>query len=69
MKLEKRTSSVEGSVTRGLSAGPEWLGREESNLEIADPESAALPFGYAAIMDGAGNGIRTRDIQLGRLTL
>src|SRR5213593_2643238 len=44
MKLLKRVSSL----TAPLRAGPvEWLGREESNLQIADPESAALPFGHA----------------------
>jgi hypothetical protein len=35
---------------------------------IAILQTAALPLGYAA-KNGAGNGIRTRDIQLGRLAL
>src|SRR5262249_23473798 len=34
-----------------------WLGREDSNPQIADPESAALPFGHApAVPGGPPNG-------------
>ena len=48
-----------------------------SNLEAAtgfEPvirvlQTRALPLGYAAGQKKAGNGIRTRDIQLGKLTL
>jgi hypothetical protein len=37
------------------------------NRWIALLQSAALPLGYAA--NGAGNGIRTRDIHLGKVAL
>src|SRR5262245_27691609 len=32
-----------------------WLGREDSNLRMAEPKSAALPLGYAPL---AGRGAR-----------
>ena len=35
---------------------------------IAILQTAALPLGYAAV-DKAGNGIRTRDINLGKVAL
>jgi hypothetical protein len=31
-------------------AFPDWLGREDSNLRMAEPKSAALPLGYAPSM-------------------
>ena len=31
-----------------------WLGREDSNLRMAESKSAALPLGYAPIMPFTG---------------
>ena len=41
--------SSEKSVTHVFGTDPMnyWLGREDSNLRMAEPKSAALPLGYA----------------------
>ena len=31
----------------GIDSASSWLGREESNLRMAESKSAALPLGYA----------------------
>ena len=51
-----------------------WRRRADSNRRITDLQSAALPLGYGATsLDkrkaGAGNGIRTRDPDLGKVVL
>jgi hypothetical protein len=38
-------------------------------LGVKDLQSSALPLGYAASKIGAEDGIRTRDIRLGKATL
>jgi hypothetical protein len=38
---------VNFTPTRPLETGPDWLGREDSNLRMAESKSAALPLGYA----------------------
>ena len=52
----------------------DWRRRADSNRRITDLQSAALPLGYGATsLDkqkaGAGNGIRTRDPDLGKVVL
>lgn len=34
-----------------------WLGYKDSNLGMAESESAALPLGYTPTVAGAGSGI------------
>ena len=36
-----------GSRAESLSLCKHWLGREDSNLRMAESKSAALPLGYA----------------------
>ena len=45
-------SSKHGIAPRGNRAA--WLGREDSNLRMAESKSAALPLGYAP----SGGGVR-----------
>jgi hypothetical protein len=52
----------------------DWRRRADSNRRITDLQSAALPLGYGAAsrakkFAGAGNGIRTRDPDLGKVVL
>ena len=56
------------------AAGFDWRRRADSNRRITDLQSAALPLGYGAASRtkkyaGAGNGIRTRDPDLGKVVL
>jgi hypothetical protein len=44
-----------------------WRRHPDSNRRITVLQTAALPLGYAA--SGAGNGIRTRDFDLGKVAL
>jgi hypothetical protein len=47
-----------------------WLGREESNLRMAESKSAALPLGYAPIAPSAQIGpAKRRDHSAWRLRL
>jgi hypothetical protein len=49
-----------------------WRRHPDSNRRIAVLQTAALPLGYAAFQEeknGAGNGIRTRDFNLGKVAL
>lgn len=44
------TSSFEGaSAGERVIALSDWLGREDSNLRMAESKSAALPLGYAPL--------------------
>jgi hypothetical protein len=47
--------------------GNSWRRHPDSNRRITVLQTAALPLGYAA--SGAGNGIRTRDFDLGKVAL
>ena len=42
-------SPPSASRDRHTFAGPRWLGREDSNLRMAEPKSAALPLGDAPL--------------------
>ena len=64
-----QTATREGSKRRYG-----WRRRADSNRRITDLQSAALPLGYGAAsrakkIAGAGNGIRTRDPDLGKVVL
>ena len=56
---------------------PDWSPHPGSNRGPLPYQGSALPLSYVGRCsvpresgrDGAGNGVRTRDIQLGRLTL
>src|ERR1017187_8596877 len=41
-------SDIPGEISRDWTG---WLGREESNLRMAESKSAALPLGYAPILE------------------
>jgi hypothetical protein len=34
-------------IAKSPNSGNAWLGREDSNLRVAESKSAALPLGYA----------------------
>ncbi len=40
------------------SIGTRWLGREDSNLRMAESKSAALPLGDAPLAGGPNRGLR-----------
>ena len=47
-------SGNEGAGEHGIADGY-WLGRQDSNLGMAESKSAALPLGYAPIEEAASN--------------
>ncbi len=47
----------------------EWRRHPDLNRRIAALQAVALPLGYAAKKNGAGNEIRTRDFDLGKVAL
>lgn len=61
-------ADFKSAVSTCSTTRPLWRRRPESNRGIAVLQTAALPLGYAA-ENGAGDGIRTRDLQPGELTL
>ena len=46
-----------------------WRRGGESNSRIKVLQTSPLPLGYRAGKIGAGNGIRTRDFDLGKVAL
>src|SRR5439155_9754710 len=67
-------SNDSDSDARRIQATNGWRRRADSNRRITDLQSAALPLGYGAAsrakkIAGAGNGIRTRDPDLGKVVL
>ena len=46
-----------------------WRRHPDSNRRISALQAVALPLGYAAKKNGAGNEIRTRDFDLGKVAL
>ena len=46
-----------------------WRRHPDLNWRIAALQAVALPLGYAAKKNGAGNEIRTRDFDLGKVAL
>ena len=50
MREPQRHAARRGRETRALERDCKlWLGREDSNLRMAESKSAALPLGYAPI--------------------
>ncbi len=61
-------------ATHALCKGREWMDGcwrrgGESNSRIKVLQTSPLPLGYRAGKIGAGNGIRTRDFDLGKVAL
>ena len=64
-KSNARKAGISGPFSRLLGSLAErrngWLGREGSNLRMAESKSAALPLGYAPIVRAGEHGIAQRD--------
>jgi hypothetical protein len=50
----RRMPALSGSQAKSPNSENAWLGREDSNLRMAESKSAALPLGYAPTRRKAG---------------
>ena len=63
---------VEGSAHKRREKSKVWRRRPDSNRRMRVLQTLALPLGHVAAkkeVNGAGNGIRTRDPNLGKVVL
>ena len=62
-----RNLRIKKVATAIVTTWNNWRRHPDSNRRITVLQTVALPLGYAA--SGAGNGIRTRDFNLGKVAL